>query len=414
MATDERSSAAADQPVALRGSRRKRLLRRLLGILCGLAFGFLLAEVGLRAVGIEYPRTATTDPYRGTAFIPGISFRQSSEGDALIEINKWGFRDIDRTLEKPPGVFRIAVLGDSYTDALQVGREARFTELLEQDLNSGGCFAGTRVEVLNFGRAGYGTVQEFMTLRHSAWRFDPDLVIVAFLTGNDLRNNSSQLQNDPGRPYFRLKGDGLEFDDSFRKSSDYVKTGFERLCYTLIDYSRVLQVLNRVRKSIEKQQARNEALHNVEHAQEELGLDSTIYREPNEGPWREAWDITERILVLMKEEVEEHDAEFLVVTLSNAAQVNPDERERREFMEQLGVETLFYPDLRLKKSGETHGFDVLNLAPIFHGYAMRHDIDLHGFSNTKMGTGHWNENGHELAAKTIAEFLCGAGDIQPP
>jgi hypothetical protein len=34
---------------------------------------------------------------------------------------------------------------------------------------------------------------------------------------------------------------------------------------------------------------------------------------------------------------------------------------------------------------------------------------LHGFSNTILGFGHWNENGHELAGKLMAQQLCPRG-----
>jgi hypothetical protein len=31
---------------------------------------------------------------------------------------------------------------------------------------------------------------------------------------------------------------------------------------------------------------------------------------------------------------------------------------------------------------------------------------LHGFANTQLGGGHWNERGHALAAELITERLC--------
>ena len=31
---------------------------------------------------------------------------------------------------------------------------------------------------------------------------------------------------------------------------------------------------------------------------------------------------------------------------------------------------------------------------------------MHGFANTKLGTGHWNETGHQLAGQLIADRLC--------
>ena len=51
----------------------------------------------------------------------------------------------------------------------------------------------------------YGTAQELLTLRQCVWRYDPDLVLLAFFTGNDVWDNSRALKNDPEVPYFSLE-----------------------------------------------------------------------------------------------------------------------------------------------------------------------------------------------------------------
>jgi hypothetical protein len=38
-------------------------------------------------------------------------------------------------------------------------------------------------------------------------------------------------------------------------------------------------------------------------------------------------------------------------------------------------------------------------------YAQEHQVYFHGFSNTAMGTGHWNERGNRFAACLIASKL---------
>jgi len=49
---------------------------------------------------------------------------------------------------------------------------------------------------------------------------------------------------------------------------------------------------------------------------------------------------------------------------------------------------------------------VLNLAPAFQSFADEHHVYLHGFADTKLGMGHWNEAGHHLAGQLIADRLC--------
>ena len=49
---------------------------------------------------------------------------------------------------------------------------------------------------------------------------------------------------------------------------------------------------------------------------------------------------------------------------------------------------------------------MLTLAPLFQGYADTHKSYLHGFDNTVMGSGHWNQLGHQLAGELITEEVC--------
>ena len=47
-----------------------------------------------------------------------------------------------------------------------------------------------------------------------------------------------------------------------------------------------------------------------------------------------------------------------------------------------------------------------NFAKKMREIALEKSIFFHGFNNTKMGTGHWNESGHKLASKLISEQIC--------
>jgi predicted NBD/HSP70 family sugar kinase len=136
---------------------------------------------------------------------------------------------------------------------------------------------------------------------------------------------------------------------------------------------------------------------------EEVGLLSGVYRESADEAWRDAWAVTDAILAAMNREVLAHGARFVVVTLSNAAQVYPDAQLRREFEQHLGVEDLFYPERHIRGVGAREGFPVLTLAETFQRHADDTKEFLHGFENTSLGRGHWNEAGHRLAAEILAE-----------
>ena len=98
------------------------------------------------------------------------------------------------------------MLGDSYVAAIQVQVEERFTELLAHDLASDQTFAGKTVRVMNFGMAGYGTGQELLLLRDRVAKYHPDLVVLGFLTANDLSDNCRALRDHNQAPVLRAQG----------------------------------------------------------------------------------------------------------------------------------------------------------------------------------------------------------------
>jgi hypothetical protein len=138
--------------------------------------------------------------------------------------------------------------------------------------------------------------------------------------------------------------------------------------------------------------------------QSEVGLDVMAYIEPVDPLWKEAWRVTEGLIVQMRNEVGEKGAHFIVVTLTNGDQVGPDPLERRTYARRLGVPDLLYPERRMKSLGDREGIPVLTLAQPFAAYAEQHKVFLHGFENE--GRGHWNADGHHLAGTLIAEKIC--------
>jgi hypothetical protein len=108
----------------------------------------------------------------------------------------------------------------------------------------------------------------------------------------------------------------------------------------------------------------------------------------------------------MRDKIAAKGAKFFVVVLTDGIQVHPDPEIRKNFAKQLGVQDLFYPDHRLEKFCQGAGIPILLLAPAFQEYATKHQVFLHGFQDN-IGGGHWNQNGHRLAGKKIAKWLCG-------
>jgi hypothetical protein len=360
----------------------------------GLAAGsvlaaFLIVELLLRVFGF-----ATTgsfyqlDPVTGHAFRPGARGWLRQEGEAYIEINDDGLRGPPVPKEPPRERLRIAVLGDSYAAGLQVPFDQTFGSVLQRELASS---CAPNAEVIGFGVPDYGTAQELFTLRERVWPYSPNIVVLAFHTGNDVRNNSRNLEPNPNRPYFTLDAGGLTLDDAFR---DWQKR--RGPYYAVVSRSVLLQQLDHLPAN----------LRAIRRPDAERGLDELIYGAPPNTDWAEAWAITEALLLKIGGEVEERAARLLVVTLSNGIQVHPDPSVRRAFAERLGVGDLFYTERRLSDFGERHGLSVLSLAPAFQRHAEERKVFLHGFDEARPGRGHWNERGHALAGELVARRLC--------
>ena len=373
----------------------------------GLAVGLLIVEVGLRIAGVSYPATFDIDLLRGNALHPGAEGWQRGEGEAYVRINSHGLRDREHEFEKPPDTFRIAVLGDSFAEAVQVPMQAAFWSVLERKLSDCPAFAKSKVEVINFGISGHGTTQEYLTLRHYGWKYDPDLVLLAFYTGNDVRNNSRALEGSPYRPYFFHDGNKLVLDDEFRKLPDFT---LERARWIsrrndLINASRILQLARELYNRFKKQ-GNSETVQ----AGAEIGINDAIYLPPENRDWKAAWRVTEAILRMMHRETKSRGAEFWIVTLTTGIQVHPDRALRRRVMTRLGVENLLYPDRRIEKFARQDGISIISLVEPFQAHADAKKTFLHGFDGR--GMGHWNADGHSLAGKLIAARLCAARAVQ--
>jgi lysophospholipase L1-like esterase len=106
--------------------------------------------------------------------------------------NSLGFRDREHSPARPPGVYRIVVLGDSVTMGLQIpDREDLFPEVLERELKD----AGHDVEVLNFGVSGYNTQQEVAIFLERGLEYEPDLVLVQYSLNDAGAMNGGIIQH---------------------------------------------------------------------------------------------------------------------------------------------------------------------------------------------------------------------------
>ena len=381
----------------------------------GLFMGVVIGEIGLRVAKIEgYPKIGdivnsaptrfhTSDPNLGWKLKPGASGKWNGEGASLVRVNSEGLRDREHTKTKPPNTLRVAVLGDSFTEAIHVPVEQTFWSKLERKLGNCQAIKGRKnVEVINFGVQGYGTAQELILLRKKVWDYSPDIVILAFFIGNDVINNSPKLEYDRYRPFFRYDGSGnLVPDMSFRNlppidRNEKAVSFVDRMPTWIVNNSRILQVIKKVDLDRKKR----------ELSEDFTDLSTKTLKEPQDAAWQEAWRVTEGLIVTMRNEVVQKNADFLVVTIGDSIQVRPEAHKRKIFMIKNNIQDLFYAERRLEKLGAREGFRVLSLSEQFQAYTDKYQVCAHGFENFAPCGGHWNELGHRLASILINRNLC--------
>lgn len=367
-------------------------------VLFGSTIALVLSEVFLRITDFSYPSFYRVNNTTWTEHYPNAEGWHRVEGNTYVKINSHGLYNPEITVFKPKNTIRIAVLGDSFAEAFQVPMKKAFWSILQSELNKCKPFGNNNIQVINFGVSGYGTGQELIRLRTRVWQYEPDIILLTFYAGNNVRNNSSFLDGGEIRPYFIQQNGTLILDNSFRNSKSYKKKTsilWESILFTA-QYSRFIQLINKFR-------------HGLYNYGSNYGdtFSNPVFFPPNNKGMSEAWSVTEKLILLMRNEVQQKGSKFLLVTLSIDHQVLPDKKVIRKMMEDVGLTNPFYPDERIEALAKKHNIPHLILAPKFADYAQKHGVFLHGFENSqKPGFGHWNTNGHRLGGQIMGRKIC--------
>ncbi len=386
-------------------SSRTQLLVVLLSTLIALG----LAEIVLRLTGLRLSASFyELDFLTGWKLRAGASGWQTVEGDTFIEISGESMRDKPRLRAKPPGSLRVALLGDSFVESMQVSLEKTFGAVMEPLLAK--C-AAKPAEVLNYGVTGYGTAQELIAYRHRAAGFAPDVVALVVFAGNDLYNNVRALNptNADAAPYYRLGQNGaLDFVEPFaedgkpRPASLWMRARFRDLHGSL----RLVQLGTEAYYNWQRRKGRAADQSRITQAYGKDWMEWLAYVPPRDETMRESWMVTQKLLLQFRDAVAKDGRRFLLVLANNAIQVLPNEADRRRFAERYAIESMDYADLRLKQFAESNGISVVWLAEPLRKVAEKDQAYLHGFGMGK-GSGHWNEAGHKAVAEQVAAGVCG-------
>jgi len=118
-----------------------------------------------------------------------------------INTNSNGYRDLERTTHKPDNTIRIALLGDSMVEALEVPFDKTAGHLLEKKLNNDLEAFSPNYEVLNFGTGAFGITQSLQTYTEIAKNYNPDYVFIFVSDSHIWRSvGSTYCSTSPSNP----------------------------------------------------------------------------------------------------------------------------------------------------------------------------------------------------------------------
>ena len=365
-----------------------------------------IAEITLRLVNFSFPAWEVRDPDLGFVTMPHAEGWWTSEGNAYVKFNKFGFRDLERKKAKLNNSFRIAVVGDSFTQAREVNLEDTFVYKLEVALRECHRKLKQQVEVLNFGMGGYNTAAELQLLETRVFDFKPDLVLLAFYVGNDIHYNHPKMGyfrdiSGIGQPLLRFEQGQVKVDFSFRNDAVFqqkLRSRFHRLALTLINKFKIFQALYFLKTEFQDYFVKKPTIKRQEtQAGGNLNSDfSNLISPPREKLWQEAWKLTEAALLHIRDRVQEQGAAFWMAVIAHPRQIHTSEP----------VNEINYPQERIARLASTEEIPLVDfLIPFRQEYQMTKNA-LHGFKPTNLGRGHWNHRGHELAAQVLGKRLC--------
>jgi lysophospholipase L1-like esterase len=182
-----------------------------------LIFTSVLVTLCVIEILFRFTGLATDTPWAQGDKLLGFSFVPNQTGTTVLgkwaeykvpfHINSDGWNAIRNYTAKPEtGVTRIAVIGDSYVEALNVAPSSAMASVLERNLLQ----TGRKIEVYPFGISSSSASHYLDMMRYVKSRFSPNLYVIT-VVHNDIQDS---LSDNPHRAiYFSIRRNGTSFEE---------------------------------------------------------------------------------------------------------------------------------------------------------------------------------------------------------
>jgi lysophospholipase L1-like esterase len=315
----------------------------------------------------------------------------SDEYRINVQYNAEGWRGPGRQFSKPPNVSRIVVLGDSFVDGYTIPLQDRFTEVLEASLKP-------QFDVINLGVAGYSTDQELLLLDQEGWKYQPDLVVLAFYY-NDVWGNGSRHFSESAKtqkPEFSIDTAG---NLSLSNVPVPYPTPSLQDRFRLYDLVRTIVKRNRLfhAAAVKAGLADKAPINDLRPAPTGAaggGEEFAVYHSTETPELAREWSITQALLREMNQEVAQHNTRLIVLYVPTRIELSPAEWNSAHLPSDYEPSVVVR---RLVKICQAEGIPYLDPSDRF----------------TATGTNrlyyprdpHWNAAGHHLVGEILAEHI---------
>ncbi len=322
-------------------------------------------------------------------------------------MNGAGFYDRERSKDKRAGTFRIAYLGSSYAEGVQVQLPNTVGAVLERRLTQFLAARYRNVEVLNFGVAGYTLTESYLQLQTQVWPYHPDLILLGIDSSSGVidNNRATSVVGDQ-TPYYIVNNGRLESDKDTHPAAQFnARSARVRdLVADVCNRVQTLSLINYVRSLLRDQ------WRDLRQKQEPTALPQDFsttfpFRPPETPEMQDAWRVNDALLLAFRDEVRRHGVPLWLVIQDTPQQATSVLEERERFKKRVGVSSLFYSNDRIAAFAREHGIAYIPLGHEMADYSAATHIPLHGTRNGVPQGGHWNEAGNAMAGKFIADEL---------
>lgn len=256
----------------------------------------------------------------------------TSEYRTQIKINANGFRGPEAAYAKAANERRILFIGDSFAEGYSVALDERFSELIETHLNVA---SQSKFDVINMGVAGYSNDQELLQFQHEGINYQPDIVVLLFFD-NDVVNNARHRYWRGNKPVFEIAGTELvlthtpvpppeEETEPSEESENRPQSEMQKAKKWLHDNSKLYTFM---RQALRNNHDLASLAAKFRLTQEEpltLPEEFRVYASIDNAEMSHAWELTERVIGALDDEVREAGAKLLVAYVPSRAAVYPDD-----------------------------------------------------------------------------------------